>query len=255
MKNLKEYILTENNFFKNLGIGRKALIKDFCEKYTKFGYTINSDETIDATVVNLREYPETEIPEYIQFNKVMRMSVASSKLKTLRGCPKECTDFFDCSYCEDLETLKGGPQKCGDYRCKNCPKLTNLMGSPQECLEFDCSACENLESLKGGPKKFEKNIEAEFKCMGCTSLTSLKGGPNRSNEYLVYNCSGCASLTSIKGLPPKLKILNLTGCKKLKTYDSSPKLMSHVEIFGSGLTKQDVYDAYDNIEIHRVWAD
>ena len=255
MKNLKEYILTENNFFKNLGIGKIQLIKEFCDKYTKYGYNINSDETIDATIVDLREYPETELPWYIQFNEVTRMSIGGSKLKTLRGCPKECTDFFECSCCEDLETLKGGPQKCRDYRCKRCPKLTNLIGAPKECLTFDCSYCENLTSLRGGPKKFDKDKEAEFRCVYCTSLTSLKGGPSNSNEFLLYDCSGCTSLTSIKGLPPKLKTLILTGCEKLKTYDSSPKLMSHVEIYQSGLTKQDVYKAYDNIQVHRVWSD
>lgn len=254
MKNLKEYIVNENNFFKNLGVGKTKLIKDFCDKYTRYGYIINKDDTINATIVDLREYPETELPWYIQFNKVHRMSVEGSKLETLRGCPIESLDFFDCRNCKELKTLEGGPQKCyGTYYCKKCPKLTNLIGAPQECLVFDCSECENLESLKGGPKKFEKNREAEFKCVGCTKLTSLKGGPIYSNEFLVYNCSGCTSLESIKGLPKKLKILMLSGCKKLKTYDSAPKLMSHVEIYQSGLTKQDVYNAYDNMELHRVW--
>lgn len=61
MKNLKDYILNENNFFKNLGVGKVQLIKDFCDKYTKYGYTINKDETINATIVDLRGYPETEL--------------------------------------------------------------------------------------------------------------------------------------------------------------------------------------------------
>jgi hypothetical protein len=32
MKNLKEYILTENNFFKNLGIGIKVQIEKWLQK-------------------------------------------------------------------------------------------------------------------------------------------------------------------------------------------------------------------------------
>ena len=256
MKNLREYIVNENNFFRNLGIGKIQLIKEFCDKYTKYGYNINKDDTINAIIVDLREYPETELPWYIQFNIVSRMSVQGSKLKTLRGCPIESTDFFDCRGCKDLETLEGGPQIVkGSYYCKDCPKLTNLKGAPQVCLMFDCSGCENLTSLKGGPKKFEKNIEAEFKCKDCPKLTSLKGGPSNSNEFLVYNCSECTSLESIKGLPPKLKTLILSGCKKLKKFDSAPKIESHIEIYQSGLTRSDVYNAYDNIEIHRVWSD
>jgi hypothetical protein len=160
MKNLKEYILTENNFFKNLGIGRKALIKDFCEKYTKFGYTINSDETIDATVVNLREYPETEIPEYIQFNKVMRMSVASSKLKTLRGCPQKVGKTFDCSSCSNLVSLEGAPKHVGgNFSCSGCEKLTTISGNQNKVdIHFFCRKC---------GKKFTKDdIKKHFKVRG-----------------------------------------------------------------------------------------
>ena len=80
MKNLKDYIVNENNFFKNLGIGQEARIKKWvkenCILRGRIGrsveYTINSDMTIDfidGRVVIL-DYNEKELPEYIQFGKI-----------------------------------------------------------------------------------------------------------------------------------------------------------------------------------------
>jgi hypothetical protein len=48
MKELREYIITENNFFKNLGVGRIKLLKDWLEENEIFEYTINDDLTIDV---------------------------------------------------------------------------------------------------------------------------------------------------------------------------------------------------------------
>ena len=40
---------------------------------------------------------------------------------------------FDCSECNNLESLEGAPKKVGE--------------------DFDCSDCSNLESLEGAPEK------------------------------------------------------------------------------------------------------
>jgi hypothetical protein len=48
MKELREYIITENNFFKNLGVGHIKLIKDWLEENEILEYTINPDMTIDV---------------------------------------------------------------------------------------------------------------------------------------------------------------------------------------------------------------
>jgi hypothetical protein len=48
MKQLKEYILTENNFFKNLGIGQVTRIKKWLDNHDVKNYEINEDLTIDV---------------------------------------------------------------------------------------------------------------------------------------------------------------------------------------------------------------
>ena len=47
MKNLKEYILIENNFFKNLGIGEKVQIEKWLKEHNVKNFTINDDLTIE----------------------------------------------------------------------------------------------------------------------------------------------------------------------------------------------------------------
>lgn len=101
MKELKEYIVNENNFFKNLGVGQKTLIKKWIEENCKLvldaSYTINDDMTIDVDgSIIIDEYDKKELPDYIQFNKVRtRFSISSDKLESLRGCPIVC-DYFSC---------------------------------------------------------------------------------------------------------------------------------------------------------------
>jgi hypothetical protein len=86
MKNLREYILNENNFFKNLGIGQGALIKkwlsenvtnDLRDQYNNL-YSINDDLKIDiegkAYLFNvfrpLNNYDEIFIPDFIKIGKI-----------------------------------------------------------------------------------------------------------------------------------------------------------------------------------------
>lgn len=86
MKNLREYILTENNFFKNLGIGQEALIKkwlsenvttDTRDTYNDL-YSINDDLKIDIEGKTylfhvfrpLCNYDEIIIPDFIKIGKI-----------------------------------------------------------------------------------------------------------------------------------------------------------------------------------------
>jgi hypothetical protein len=71
MKNLREYILNENNFFKNLGIGQVGLIRKWLDEHDVKNYTINNDFTIDVNGgLFIYKYEETQLPDYIKFNKV-----------------------------------------------------------------------------------------------------------------------------------------------------------------------------------------
>ena len=180
MKNLKEYIVNENNFFKNLGIGQEVLIKKWLDKYKITNYTINKDLTINVyeVVCIILDKHDEYLPEYIQFNNVdCDFCIAGENLKSLRGCPKNIsyTGGFSCSGCPELTSLEGCPDNVDWFSCSYCKKLKNLKGAPSYVRGvFDCSECESLTSLKGCPEYVEN-----FKCDGCKSLKSLKGCPKK----------------------------------------------------------------------------
>jgi hypothetical protein len=126
MKTLKDYIVTENNFFKNLGVGMIPRIEKWLQENDIKNYTINSDLTIDVNgMVDLGEYKEEQLPEYIQFGKVTKNFYINfcRNLKSLKGCPQEVGGMFTCSDCKSLKSLKGCPQEVGkDFYCKFCGK-------------------------------------------------------------------------------------------------------------------------------------
>jgi hypothetical protein len=167
MKQLKDYILNENNFFKNLGVG-KVRIENWLEEHNITKYSINDDYTIDVKgSVNLRGYEEKKLPDYIQFGKITEYFYIYKcpKLETLEGCPKEVGKTFDCSQCPKLESLEGAPKEVGGgFYCYKCPKLETLEGCPKEVgWDFWCDNCSNLKSLEGCPKKVGKG----FYCNNC----------------------------------------------------------------------------------------
>ena len=92
MKTLKEYIVNENNFFKNLGIGQETRIRKWLNEHGIERYTINDDLTIDVKgSVNLTIFTEKKLPDYIQFGKITENFYIenSPKLESLEGCPNE----------------------------------------------------------------------------------------------------------------------------------------------------------------------
>lgn len=146
MKQLKDYILNENNFFKNLGVGQEALIKKWLDEHKIKKYTINDDWTIDVKGhVVLEGYTEKHLPEYIQFGKVVGFFTIneSPNLETLKGCPKEVGIDFYCFNCKNLKSLKGCPEKVGgNFSCRKCSKLESLENCPKEVgRDFNCSNC------------------------------------------------------------------------------------------------------------------
>ena len=189
MKQLKEYILTENNFFKNLGIGQKVQIEKWLDEFLIDNYTINPDLTIDVNDdIELSFYEEVQLPEYIQFGTVTGdFSLTESKVTTLRGCPVKVGGNFECVNCKNLISLKGAPKEVGgDFECGYCPKLTSLEGAPEKIgKDFDCGYCTELKSLKGIPKI----IPANFYCTNCFELKSLRGAPKEVGGC--FDCRYC----------------------------------------------------------------
>lgn len=146
MKQLKDYILTENNFFKNLGVGQVALIKKWLDEYNIKNYTINDDLTIDVKgEVNLRGFIDKKLPDYIQFRNisVCFKIMDCPNLESLEGCPQKVGGNFDCRYCEKLKSLRGCPEEVGaSFACNGCSKLTSLEGCPKKVgKSFYCEKC------------------------------------------------------------------------------------------------------------------
>ena len=166
-------------------------------------------------------------------------------------------DYFDCSDCENLQSLEGGPRSVKfTFNCKKCNSLKDLTGAPDKVgIRFCCSDCKNLQSLNGCPQKIGKAgiRDTGFFASGCTSLTSLKGMPEKViGDMYIYNCSSltslegapavvvgsfdcsnCSSLTSLEGAPTKVGYksaslgtpvkFDCSNCENLKSLKGSPK--------------------------------
>jgi len=103
-----------NNKLKNLGIGKINLIKDWLKKYEIEYCVINKDLTLYSPKnVNLSYESLTEIPSYIQFERIDGdFSVRSNELESLRGCPKYVMRSFSCSD-NNLKSLEYAPLYVG----------------------------------------------------------------------------------------------------------------------------------------------
>ena len=186
MKTLKEYIVNENKFFKNLGIGIQPKIEEWLKQHKITNYTINEDLTIDVNGnVYLNNYVEKELPEYIQFNNVSKKFVLwHSNIVNLRGCPVTC-ESFGCIKCDNLSSLKGCPKIVDRFEVNSCNKLEDLVGSPKTVKgEINCYGNINLKSLKGCPKKCKN-----FVCICNKNLKLLEYAP-QSCKYVVCYGNG-----------------------------------------------------------------
>ena len=130
MKTLREYILNENNFFKNLGIGEKVQIEKWLKEHNVKNFTINDDLTID---VNGDLFIEEDLPEFINFNKVHSDCTCwNSHVTTLRGAPKIVGEHFTCRR-TSIETLEGCPVEIGgEFEVVDNKKLKNIDNLPQK---------------------------------------------------------------------------------------------------------------------------
>ena len=138
-----------NNFFKNLGIGKRKLIEDWLENHCKGEYTIDDNLIINSTnnIIIKLDDNEIELPDYIQFGEVFSFDIGYNKsLKSLRGCPHKAI-YFCCNFCPSLETLNGAPKDCFQFFCRHCISLTTLEGIPQNCDKIRCVGCIKLENL------------------------------------------------------------------------------------------------------------
>ena len=68
---------------------------------------------------------------------------------------------FNCSFCNNLQSLEGSPEKVGGYfSCSNCDKLTSLEGAPEKVDGyFNCSRC-NLDFIKLAKQKYGDKVKS-----------------------------------------------------------------------------------------------
>lgn len=135
-------------------------IHDICKKYNIQKYSINSDGSIDASYVDLKNNGLSKLP--IKFNKVYGyFNCSNNDLTTLEGSPKIITrrpfyindvclaydKLFDCSN-NKLISLEGFPEKVdigkfNYFNCLNNP-LESLYGYN---LPYDKLQCDNKIKL------------------------------------------------------------------------------------------------------------
>ena len=143
----------------------------------------------------------TKISDYGKFGEgIIDFSCSyCNNLQSLEGCPEKVGRYFSCSYCNNLQSLEGAPEKVnGDFYCSHCDNLQSLEGCPKEVGGyFSCYGCINLQSLNGAPEK----VNGNFGCSGCDNLQSLEGSPETVNDF---NCYGCDKLQSLNGAPEKI---------------------------------------------------
>ncbi|MBR1825400.1 MAG: hypothetical protein IJ770_02325 [Alphaproteobacteria bacterium] len=88
---------------------------------------------------------------------------------------------FDCSE-NELTSLKGAPQKVGEYFCCYANQLTDLEGAPQEVGgDFYCYV-NKLMTLEGAPKE----IGGCFSCVANQELKSLFKIPKMNEDEKLY---------------------------------------------------------------------
>ena len=159
MKSIREGFLR-----KNLSLGKDEIIKKWLDNHGISDYKINLDLTIDVNgSVMLYRYKESQLPDYIQFNKVTGFfACQESEIESLRGFPKSIFKNLNLRACKNLKSLKDCPQKIfGSLSVSSCENLNSLDGCPKEIGgDFDCSGCISLKTLKGAPKK----IGGDFYC-------------------------------------------------------------------------------------------
>lgn len=180
----------------------RAKIESFLkDRIAPVRYTINDDWTIDVEGdVHFDFFEEEQLPDYIQFGIVRGTFTIQycENLKTLRGCPVECT-AFNCRNCQSLETLEGGPKIICNHELYSYPG-------------YDCSDCPELKSFKGAPQEFSGR-DVKFNANGCSLVESLEGLGKGVREVSVNG----TKIKSLEFLPEETKTLHACRCWDLES--------------------------------------
>jgi len=164
MKHLKTYNESIFDIFKSKSKLSKKIrneIRDICEKYGIYDYTINEDGSIDVDDnVYMMHRQIDKLP--LKFRNVTGdFCCHHNQLTSLKGCPISVDDSFYC-YNNELTSLEGGPESIGgDFDCHE-NRLSSLEGCPKSIGgDFDC--CHNkIVTFEHLPY----SIGGDFLCFG-----------------------------------------------------------------------------------------
>jgi len=121
-----------------MGIGRRALIEKWINSVPDLKninkYKIDKDLIINVRGdVFLSRRKIIELPEYIQFGKVIGdFWISGNGLISLRGCPRIVTGYFSCTD-NNLTSLEGGPKLASHFLCYNNKKQFTEEEVRKEC--------------------------------------------------------------------------------------------------------------------------
>ena len=140
-------------------------------------YKILENDNIKIEDIIFENCKDIEIYDINNFKKISDYGKFGEGIK----------DFY-CSFCKNLQSLKGCPETInGGFYCYSCDKLQNLEGSPEKVGGyFNCRYCKNLQSLEGCPKE----VGGYFSCSYCKNLQSLEGAPEKVGGD--FNCKECS---------------------------------------------------------------
>ena len=173
MKNLKESLLDDEDILLDK-TGDKVLI----EKFLKDNYNVSGR-------LSIRKNKGKWLVSGHWFE------VKNEVKKTLASLTNDMfefykADYFSCEACENLTSLKGGPQ---------------IIES-----SFVCTECENLKSLEGCPRK----IGSELHISGSTNIKNFKYFPETVLNLYMCDC-GKIKISDIKNILPNVRhLINLT---------------------------------------------
>lgn len=253
MKNLREYILNENNFFKNLGIGQGALIKkwlsenvtnDLRDQYNNL-YSINDDLKIDIegkaylfhVFRPLCNYDEITIPDFIKIGKIkVHGHFTYDKLK--------CSDWSNILIPNTQVWRKLEINNCnitdkdvqlvedGEYNTLSLIWNTGLKNVKfkhhKPFHKFEISQCDNLHTIELNLSKVE--------CVDfshCHYLDTITGKIQNCKETCIANTKLNNSIT--KDIPIFKKLTEKTKNKIIEVLNNSKEFAQFLSIFDKQL--------------------
>ena len=111
-EHINEKFTNDSDPIKDMGIGKKELIRRWLNKMYITNYQLTKDLEIDVNdEVDLSDKNLTNLPEYIQFNKIKGLfRISRNSLTSLRGCPVYVNGLFDCAD-NKLTSLEYAPKE------------------------------------------------------------------------------------------------------------------------------------------------